>query len=146
MVKENETTAKGRAARRAIQLRDLAQFRIADIEHTSSKQVVLKGFFNHLVGVRRICKMGFLYISRRNSIYGELQKVNWKTGAATFVGWPTARKLREGDKLPYVDRYFDPAQVARALEPATVWKRVRYRAKDMVRYCDPAVPGWWTSE
>lgn len=89
--------------------------------------------------------MGFLYISRRNSIYGELQEINWKTKEATFIGWPTLRKLHEGDALPYVDRYFDPAQVARALEPASIWKRVRFRAMDMVRYRDPAVPGWWKS-
>ncbi len=126
-------------------LLELAQFTIKAIKSAKNGRLTLTGTFDHLRGIGKECSLGFLYISRRNSVYGELKTLNRRTREATFVGQVTRKELKVGLALPYVDRYFNPGQVARALEPASLWKKVKYRARDMVRYKEPAVPGWWIS-
>jgi len=128
-----------------VELNDVAHFRITSIKPGKKNWVLLKGVFNHLEGVRKECQHGFLYVSRQDSVYGELKSLDRKTREASFLGRATRKKLRVGLALPFVDRYFDAAQVARALEPASLWEKVRFRPQTMVRYRDPAAPGWWTS-
>lgn len=58
---------------------------------------------------------------------------------------PTGSMPRVGDSYRYVDYYWDPKQVSFALEPASAWRKVRFKPQDSVRYHDPAVPGSWKS-
>lgn len=130
-------------------LHDLAHFTIRAIKLGPKNYVSLHGEFNHLVGVRYWRNLrewrGYLYRSRRDSVWGTIRKINRKTKSAVMLAWPEPKKLRVGQSLPYIDYEWDPAQVARALEPASLWSKSALKPVDAVRYQDPKVPGWWTS-
>ena len=109
----------------------------------------LWGVFSHLAGVRLSEETdrtaGFLYVSRRDSIYLQRKEFNPHSKTATFGAWPSKKNLRVGETLPYVDYYWSPREVAFALEGTVAWKKLLFKAKDSVRYHDPKVPGFWTS-
>lgn len=109
----------------------------------------LQGDFTHLTGVRLSepsdQTVGFLYLSGKNSVYLQRKEFNPNSKTAIFAVWPPAKTLRVGKSHPYVDYYWDPKQVSFALEPATIWRRVFFKAEDSIRYRDPTVPGWWKS-
>jgi hypothetical protein len=89
--------------------------------------------------------VGFLYISRKNSIYLQVKEFNRDSKTAVFAAWTSLKTVRSGQSFPYVDYYWSPKEVSFALEPAAAWKKVRFKPEDSVRYHDPKVPGWWTS-
>jgi hypothetical protein len=132
-----------------VTLRELAHFTIQSVQRAANKTQELQGGFTHLLGVRLSQKtdrtVGFLYVSRKDSIYLLRKKFDARSKRATLIVWPSARPLRVGESLPYVDYYWSPKEVAFALEPARSWKKVIFKAEDLVRYRDPKVPGWWTS-
>ena len=66
------------------------------MEPAGREWVLLRGPFDHLDGVRANCSLGFLYVSRRDSVFGELKSVDRKTREATFLGKATRKKLRVG--------------------------------------------------
>lgn len=131
-------------------LDDLAHFTIKSITPMANQSVELTGAFSHLKGVRLSeatdGTVGFLYVSRKNSIYLLRKAFDAASRSATLIAWPPPNKpLRKGNSYPYVDYYWDPKQASFALEPATNWRRTLFRAEDSVRYRDPKVAGWWTS-
>jgi hypothetical protein len=140
--------SKRRTLRR-VTLGDLASFKINAIEPTANGSFDLSGEFTHLKGVRleqdTDRTVGFLYRSRRDSIYLLLRKFDLASQTATFHAWPAVRRPRVGESLPYVDYYWSPKEVAFALEPASCWKCVKFKSLDSVQYSDPAVPGWRTT-
>lgn len=89
--------------------------------------------------------VGFLYVSRKDSVYLLRKEFDPDLKTATFLVWPPAKVPRIGSSYPYVDYYWDAKQVSFALEPASAWRRICFNAEDAVRYRDPAVPGWWAS-
>lgn len=130
-------------------LRKLAHFTIKSVHLGANKTWEIQGAFNHLAGVRLSedtdRTVGFFYISRKDSIYLLKKKFDADSKAATLIVWPGVKPLRTGVSLPYVDYYWNPKQVAFALESARAWKKVAFRPRDAVRYRDPEVPGWWKS-
>lgn len=134
---------------RRVGLRDLAQFTIRTLEPISDLQVELRGVFTHLTGVRLSEEgdqtVGFLYVSRNDSVYVQRKEFSPSSRTAIFAAWNSDKHLSAGESYPYVDYYWSPKQVSFALEPASAWRRVLFKAKDSVRYHDPKVPGWWTS-
>ena len=132
-----------------IALCDLAQFTIHSIKAGPNGYTSLRRHFNHLVGVRYWRNLrewrGYLYRSRSDSVWGRIPRIDRKTKSAVMLASPAPKKLRVGQTLPYVDYEWDPAQVARALEPATLWRKTVLKPVDAARYQDPKVPGWWTS-
>jgi hypothetical protein len=132
-----------------VTLRKLARFTIQSVQRAAKKTVELQGVFSHLTGVRLSEKtdgtVGFLYISRNDSIYLLRKEFDSRTKTATLIVWPYTKPLRVGKSLPYVDYYWSPKEVAFALESARAWKKIIFKAEDLVRYRDPKVPGWWTS-
>ena len=132
-----------------VTLARLAHFTIQFVRRAANKTVELQGVFNHLTGVRLSedtdRTVGFLYVSREDSIYLLRKEFNADSKTATLVVWPSAKSLRAGESLPYVDYYWSPKEVAFALESARCWKKVIFEAEDSVRYRDPQVPGWWKS-
>jgi hypothetical protein len=134
----------GKAGR--VTLRKLAHFAIQSVQRAANKTVELQGVFSHLTGVRLSEKtdrtVGFLYVSRKDSIYLLRKEFDARSKTATLTVWPSSvRPLRVGEGLPYVDYYWSPKEVAFALEPARAWKKVAFEAQDIVRYRDPKVPG-----
>ena len=127
----------------------LAHFTIQSIRLASNKTQELQGVFTHLTGVRLNedtgRTVGFLYVSRKDSIYLLRKKFDADSKTATLIVCPVAKSLRPGESLPYVDYYWSPKEVAFALESARAWKKVMFKAEDSVRYRDPQVPGWWKS-
>ena len=127
-------------------LGDLASFKINAIEPTANGSFDLNGEFTHLKGVRleqdTDRTVGFLYRSRRDSIYLLLRNFDLATQSATFHAWPAVKRPRVGENLPYVDYYWSPKEVAFAIEPASRWKRVQFKPLDSVQYRNPDVPGW----
>lgn len=109
----------------------------------------LSGAFSHLTGVRLSedtdRTVGYLYVSRKDSVYLQTKQFDPDSKTAIFAAWPSDKPLRVGETFPYVDYYWSPKEVSFALEPAGAWKRVVFKAEDSVRYRDPKVPGWWTS-
>jgi hypothetical protein len=134
---------------RHIGLSDLARFTIHSIQPISDQQLELRGGFTHLTGVRLSkvtdSTVGFLYVSRKDSVYLQIKKFDPNSRTAVFAAWPSGKTLRVGDSYPYVDYYWSPKDVSLALEPASKWKRVLFKAQDAVRYRDPKVPEWWKS-
>lgn len=130
-------------------LGDLAHFTIRSIQSISDQQVELRGDFTHLTGVRLSepsdATVGFLYRSRKDSVYLRRKEFDPNAKTAILVVWPPAKRLRIGESYPYIDYYWDPKQVSFGLEPAGAWRRVLFKAEDSVRYRDPEVPGWWKS-
>ncbi|HKW64250.1 MAG TPA: hypothetical protein VJN89_16980 [Candidatus Acidoferrum sp.] len=132
-------------------LDDLAHFKIKSISPKANRTLELAGVFTDLKGVRLSedtdRTVGFLYISRKDSVYLLRREFDANSKSATLIAWPPPSKpLREGSSYPYVDYYWSPKEVAFALEPASSWKRVKFKAEDSVRFRDPKVPGWWTSQ
>jgi hypothetical protein len=132
-----------------VTLGKLAHFTIQSVRRAANKTQELQGVFNHLTGVRLSedidRTVGFLYLSRKDSIYLLRKAFAARSKTATLIVWPSARSLRVGESLPYVDYYWSPKEVAFALESARAWKKVVFEAEDLVRYRDPHVPGWWKS-
>jgi hypothetical protein len=132
-----------------VTLAKLAHFTIQSVRRTANKPVELQGVFTHLTGVRLSedtgRTVGFLYVSREDSIYLLRKSFDAKSKTATLTVWPPAKSLRAGESLPYVDYYWSPKEVAFALESARAWKKVVFKAEDSVRYRDPQVPGLWKS-
>lgn len=131
-------------------LEDLAHFTIKSIAPKENQSLELTGVFTHLKGVRLSKRIngtvGFLYVSRRDSVFLLRRAFNSASRTATLIAWPPPNKpLREGSSYPYVDYYWDPKQASFALEPARNWRRIRFREENSVRYRDPKVPGWWKS-
>ena len=131
-----------------VTLRDLAHFKIEAIEPKPNQTLELSGAFTHLKGVRLSedtdGTVGFLYVSRKDSIYLLRKAFDGASKTATLIAWPPPNNpLHVGSSYPYVDYYWSPKEVAFALEPATSWKRVKFKAEDSVRFHDPKVPGWW---
>lgn len=89
--------------------------------------------------------MGFLYVSRKDSVYLQRKEFNPHSKTAIFAAWPSDKTLRVGESYPYVDYNWSPKKVAFALESARAWKRTIFKVEDSVRYRDPKVPGWWAS-
>jgi hypothetical protein len=114
----------------------------------ANRSLELTGVFTHLKGVRLFQAtdgtVGFLYRSREDSVYLLRKDFDPVSRTATLIAWPPPKSLREGEILPYVDYYWSPKEVSFALESASAWKRVRFKAEDFVRFHDPKVPGWWT--
>ena len=132
-----------------VTLRDLAHFTIRSVRRASNNTQELDGVFTHLTGVRLSedtdRTVGFFYLSRKDSIYLLRKEFEADSKTATLIVWPSAKPLRAGESLPYVDYYWSPKEVAFALESARSWKKVVFKAEDSVRYRDPQVPGWWKS-
>ena len=132
-----------------VTLGKLAHFTIRSLRRKANKVLELEGIFDHLTGVRLSENtdrtVGFLYVSRKDSIYVLRKKFDARSKTATLIVWPSAKRLRAGASLPYVDYYWSPKEVAFALESARAWKKVTFRAEDSVRYRDPTAPGWWKS-
>jgi hypothetical protein len=132
-----------------VTLGKLAHFTIQSVGRTANKALELQGVFTHLTGVRLSedtdRTVGFLYVSRKDSIYLLKKKFDANAKTATLIAWPSAKPLRAGVSLPYVDYYWSPREVAFTLESARAWKKVMFSAEDSVRYRDPKVPGWWKS-
>jgi len=133
-----------------VTLEDLAHFAIKSITPMANQSVELTGVFSHFRGVRlpkdRDGTVGFLYVSRKDSVYLLRKTFNRTSRNATFIAWPSPKKpLNKGSSYPYIDYYWSPKQASFALEPDTNWRRTLFRAEDSVRYRDPKVPGWWTS-
>jgi hypothetical protein len=134
---------------RRVRLKDLAHFQIRSVRSGSNGQIELDGEFTHLDGVRldepTDGTVGFLFRSRKDSIYLLRKQFNPNSKAAVFVVWPPAERLRAGKSYPYIDYYWSPKQASFALEPASAWKQVLFKAEDAIRYRDPAVPNFWKS-
>lgn len=135
---------------RRVTLNDLAHFTIKSITRKANQSLELTGVFTHLKGIRLSeatdGTVGFLYVSREDSVYLLRKTFNSASRTATLIAWPLPNKpLRKGSSYPYVDYYWSPKQVSFALEPPTNWKRTLFRAEDSVRYRGPEVPGWWKS-
>jgi hypothetical protein len=132
-----------------VTLGKLAHFTIQSVRRAANKTLEIQGVFTHLTGVRLSedtdRTVGFLYVSRKDSIYLLKKKFDADAKTATLVVWPSAKPMRASVSLPYVDYYWSPKEVAFALESARAWKKVMFSAEDSVRYRDPKVPGWWTS-
>lgn len=147
--KRPRKNAQSREKRQHVGLGDIARFRIRSVRPTSGEKVELEGEFSHLAGVRLSDDtegtVGFLYVSRKDSIHLLWKRFDPRSKSATFLVWPQAKAIRVGDSYPYVDNYWDPKQVSFALESASAWRRVLFKAEDSVRYRDPAVPGYWKS-
>ena len=151
-VNKQRSRTKGKRRRRKpgrVTLGKLAHFKIQSVRRAANKTLELQGVFTHLTGVRLSedtdRTVGFLYVSRQDSIYLLKKKFDADSKTATLIVWPSAKALRAGESLPYVDYYWSPKEVAFALESARAWRKVIFEAEDSVRYRDPHVPGWWKS-
>jgi hypothetical protein len=151
-VTKQRSRARGDRRRRKsgkVTLGKLAHFTVQSVRRAANKMVELQGVFTHLIGVRLSedtdRTVGFLYLSRKKPIYLLKKKFDPDSRTATLIAWPSAKSLRPGKSLPYVDYYWGPKEVAFALESARAWKKVMFKAEDSVRYGDPQVPGWWKS-
>jgi hypothetical protein len=112
---------------RRVTLDDLAHFTIKSITPETNQSLELTGVFTHLKGVRlseeRDGTVGFLYVSRKDSVYLLRKAFDSASKGATLVAWPPPNSpLQEGRGYPYVDFYWDPKQASFALEPATNWR------------------------
>jgi hypothetical protein len=132
-----------------VTLGKLAHFTIQSVRRAANKTVELQGIFTHLTGVRLSEKtdrtVGFLYVSRKDSIYLLRKEFDADSKTATLIAWPSLKPPHAGESLPYVDYYWSPKEVAFALESASAWKKVIFEPEDSVRYRDPQVSGWWKS-
>lgn len=130
-------------AGKRIGIHDLAHFQICAVKESKENRIRLRGTFTHLLGVRK--GTGALYVAHGDPVYGELVALNENTQAAEFLAWPHKTELKPGASFPYFDYYWDAADIRMVLEPASRWRRLKFKPEDMVRYHDPEVPGWWKS-
>jgi hypothetical protein len=150
VAKRREKTSKSRRENsRPVTLHDLAHFTVEAIEPKANQTLELSGVFTHLKGVRLSeatdRTVGFLYISRKDSIYLLRKTFDAASRTATLIAWPPSNNAPQvGSSYPYVDYYWSPKEVAFALEPTTSWRRVKFKAEDSVRFHGPKVPGWRT--
>ena len=119
-------------------LDDLPQFTISDMQFNEGGWV-LDGRFNHLTKVRE--ERSWLYISRMDSLLGDLKALDCDTRQARFHARnpePPPEWIL-GATLPWFDGYWDPYNIALILDETHPWKQVTFIAQDGLQ---SRLPGW----
>ena len=124
-------------------LEDLPQFKILSIENDGIKYI-LTGLFNHFLGMEN--DRGWLYniISWEDSIFIRHKEKDVLNGFATLIvenGFYNPI-LKPDLILPYVDDYWQPRDIAIAIDEKMVWNKIKFKATDAEYFKTGGVVGW----
>jgi hypothetical protein len=110
------------------------------MEVDSDDLLTIRGAFNQIKSVRE--GRGWLYISKEQSIIGDIIALDAANLTAVFVAPPPYSAVTVAQRFPYLDGYWDASDVAMVLEGQAAWKRVTFQATDAVEFRDPKVLGY----
>lgn len=116
-----------------MKLADLPQFTISAVRPGAGGGWALEGQFNHLETVRE--ERSWLYVSRRDSLIGDLEALDAQTRQARFMisdpnpppAWLT------GATLPWLDGWWQAFHVTLILDPGHPWERVSFASRDALQ-------------